>query len=565
MSLPAELILLLRAASGPRREPAAARRPGVARWAAPAVVVLLAGCGALPAQRMAQDESPVVIGPAARRNQTPLEGAFACLSRRVRESGAPVVGIAVGDVKDYTGKYNQNEGNAITQGGSLMVYSALGKLAPAVRLHERFDTRVAELELVYTDRRQLGDGRTHAVEPGKPGVAWVPYFGGSILQSNYYIIGGITEANFNIASGGVEAVVNGVGVRGRTYTMNVGVDLRIVDTRSLVVAHTVSFTKQIVGEEVGANMFRFFGVDLVDVNAGSKRQEPLQLGVRTTIEQGVIELVAAVTGVEASPCLAGQAGNPGKAPEAGSAGSTVRDASGQVVATSARPLRAAGPARAADTLQRYAVVLMSSPSGPPRLARPLPPALAGLQLFGAQREVDGLTRQELRLGHFTDRASAVAALKLLAEEYPMAHLVSEPVPAGALQPLASETPGGGQLNGNGNGAGGASLPLPFEVGQTTVAGAALQVIEHAVRDSARGATVTLQLTARDSEPWTPAQRHEMANARVRAVTDALAAQGVAASRVRASWVPAPTDSNVVRQGAGYQLVATVVVRPASVP
>lgn len=244
-----------------------------------------------------------MLGSSSRNNTTPMETAFACLAQAYREVKAPVVSITVGDVKDYTGKYSQAEGNAITQGGSLMLYSALGKMGNTVRLQERFDTRIAELELAYADRRQLGDGRLHAVEAGKPQVPWVPYFGGSILRSDYYIVGGITEVNYNIQSRGAEMSVSAIGGKARTFTMNVGVDLRIVDSRSLVVIKTVSMQKQITGTEVGAGIFRFFGSDLLDLNVGSKNQEPLQLGVRTTIEHGLLELLGAISGLNAQPCV----------------------------------------------------------------------------------------------------------------------------------------------------------------------------------------------------------------------------------------------------------------------
>lgn len=266
----------------------------------------LVGCTSLPTEKMAADEEPVVIGAAVRRNFTPLEPAFACMASALRQRNQPVVGIAVGDVKDYTGKYSQNEGNAITQGGALMVYSALGKLGNMVQVQERFDTRIAELELAYADRRQLGDGRTHSLEAGKPPVPWVPYFGGTILRSQYYIVGGITEVNYNIQSGGFDASISNVGGKRRTYTMNIGVDLRIIDTRTLVVVKTVSMQKQIRGDEVGVGIYRFFGDELLDLSVGSKSQEPLQLGVRTTIEQSVLELVGAVSGLDAEPCI-GQA------------------------------------------------------------------------------------------------------------------------------------------------------------------------------------------------------------------------------------------------------------------
>jgi curli biogenesis system outer membrane secretion channel CsgG len=272
-----------------------------------AAMATLAGCSALQARRDAQAQPPkeatVLSGSSSRNNTTPMEPAFACLAQSYAAVKAPVVSITVGDVKDYTGKYSQAEGNAITQGGSLMLYSALGKMGSAVRLQERFDTRIAELELAYADRRQLGDGKLHAVEAGKPQVPWVPYFGGSILRSDYYIVGGITEVNYNIQSRGAEFNVSSIGGKVRTFTMNVGVDLRIVDSRSLLVVKTISMQKQITGTEVGAGIFRFFGTELLDVNMGSKNQEPLQLGVRTTIEHGLLELLGAVSGLSPQPCV----------------------------------------------------------------------------------------------------------------------------------------------------------------------------------------------------------------------------------------------------------------------
>jgi curli biogenesis system outer membrane secretion channel CsgG/outer membrane protein OmpA-like peptidoglycan-associated protein len=271
-----------------------------------ATLAVMAGCSMIkikPSEPQPAKEASVMSGSSSRNNTTPMEPAFACLAKAYSVVKAPVVSITVGDVKDYTGKYSQAEGNAITQGGSLMLYSALGKMGSAVRLQERFDTRIAELELAYADRRQLGDGKLHAVEAGKPQVPWVPYFGGSILRSDYYIVGGITEVNYNIQSRGAEFNVSSIGGKVRTFTMNVGVDLRIVDSRSLLVVKTISMQKQITGTEVGAGIFRFFGTELLDVNMGSKNQEPLQLGVRTTIEHGLLELLGAVSGLSPQPCV----------------------------------------------------------------------------------------------------------------------------------------------------------------------------------------------------------------------------------------------------------------------
>lgn len=282
------------------------------RLLAPLIAVaLVSGCATPKLQTVSPGETAIVLGPPVRDNRTPMEGVFACFADHIAAVQRRPIIIGVGDIKDYTGKYNINEGNAITQGGALMVYSALGKLGGMVGIAERFDPTVAERELGYTDRRQLGDGDVHEIPSpqGNQQVPWVPYFGGTIIKSDYYIVGGITELNYNINSGGVEAGVNQIGGKARVYNQSIGVDLRIVDTKTLMVVRTVSLTKQLTGYEVGFNIFRFFGSDLFDINLGAKGQEPLQLGVRTALEEAVVRLVGTVTRVDPNPCMRMQAGS----------------------------------------------------------------------------------------------------------------------------------------------------------------------------------------------------------------------------------------------------------------
>lgn len=267
----------------------------------------LSACVSFHAERAAPGEEPVLAGPPARDNATPLDPAFICFSSQLASAGIRRPIIAVGDVRDFTGKYSVTEGTAVTQGGALMVASALGKLGDAVVMAERFDPTIAERELGYVDRRQLGDGQTHMLVggAGQPAVAWLPYYGGSIAASDYFIVGGITELNYNIRSRGAELRVGQVGPKARSYTQSVAIDLRIVDTRSLLVVKAISLTKQFVGYEVGFNTFRFFGSELFDINLGAKAQEPLQLGIRTALEEAALRLVGAATHQDAAPCIAG--------------------------------------------------------------------------------------------------------------------------------------------------------------------------------------------------------------------------------------------------------------------
>lgn len=244
-------------------------------------------------------------GPGITANRTPLDDALACFGMAIRRAGKPPVGIAVGEVRDFTGKVTDLEGAQITQGGGLMVYSGIGKMGGAVRLHERLDPRIGEVELIYMDRRQLGDGRRHRARVGTQDqeVPWVPYYGGSIVRSDYFIVGGITELNQSITSGGLELGINLISGRVRAMVINVAADLRIVNTHTLLVERAVTLQKQVVGIEVGADIFRFFGTRLVDVNTGIKTLEPVQLAVRAVLELATMELLGAVTGVDHRECL----------------------------------------------------------------------------------------------------------------------------------------------------------------------------------------------------------------------------------------------------------------------
>lgn len=251
-------------------------------------------------------EVPIVLSTSPTPNHTPITHKLICYGEQIEASGRGHVSVAVGNIRDYTGKQGDAEGYMVTQGGALMAYTALGHVVPGITIMERFDTSIADAELAYLSKRQLGDGRMHDTVDPNTGeddrVPWMPYFGGSVIQSDYFIVGGITELNFNIQSGGGELAVNNLGGKARIYTMNVGVDLRIVGSQSLKVYDTVSYQKQISGYEVGLDIFRFFDDDLWDVYSGAKNQEPLQLAVRMAIESAILEILPAVTKVQPREC-----------------------------------------------------------------------------------------------------------------------------------------------------------------------------------------------------------------------------------------------------------------------
>lgn len=214
-------------------------------------------------------------------NPTPYTAALTCLGveMQVRDIGPATV--TVGKILDYTGKDDLETGKRLTQGAALMAMSALGKASvPQV---ERFDTSVTELELKFADNKLIADSD----DP----QGYRRVLAGQLEGSDYHIIGGITEMNYNLRSNDAELLFDLVSFGARTYVMNVGIDLRMVDTRTLRVVDTVSYQKQIIGRELTAGIFEFFDDKLLDLGAGERSLEPIQLAVRSVVERGTFELM----------------------------------------------------------------------------------------------------------------------------------------------------------------------------------------------------------------------------------------------------------------------------------
>jgi len=197
----------------------------------------------------------------------------------------------------------------ITQGASLMAISALAKAG--VPLVERYDTSVSEMELKYANNKLISDQPTEGA--GAPSGPHRKILEGQIPGSDFYLVGGITELNYNIKSVGLDLAAGkqeatkGTGeITGQYYVMNVAVDLRLVETKTERVVDVYSGQKQIIGKQVGAGFFKFFGTDVLDVSAGSGGLEPVQLAVRSVLERAMVEFVANLYGAPGpSACIGG--------------------------------------------------------------------------------------------------------------------------------------------------------------------------------------------------------------------------------------------------------------------
>jgi len=271
-------------------------------FAAAAGALALAGCVTPYAGSNGLYASPIGNAPVT-ANPTPYSSALVCMSNYARATGKPTPRIAVGRVLDYTGKEDLEGGRKVTQGASLMAMSAFAKAG--AKLVERFDTSVSELELKYSNNKLIGSD-----DPSPDGTEFRQILAGEIPGSDYYFVGGITELNSNIRSIGADDFVGDLDAadpKGRAgfklFVINVGVDLRLVNTKTLIVEDVISYQKQIVGREISAGIFDFANGNIFDVGVGERAMEPIQLAVRSTIERAVLEMTANLYGVPNSdPC-----------------------------------------------------------------------------------------------------------------------------------------------------------------------------------------------------------------------------------------------------------------------
>lgn len=245
----------------------------------------LSGCLSTPIPESDYDRATI--------NETYKTQELSCLgdilkAQEVRKG--ELFSLAVGSIVDRTGKVDQfGAGHHVTQGAADIATTALFS-TNAFRVNERVDVGVHKFEVDYA-----GQGFLREREYREEGVlkrALRKNSQGDVLGTDFYLAGAITEINYNIESGGYEADINGLEHGKRVFKMSIALDLRLVDTTSLEIIDAVSIKKVIKGYETKWGLFDFLDNRLIDINGGEKVQEPLQLGVRAAIEEGIMQLTS---------------------------------------------------------------------------------------------------------------------------------------------------------------------------------------------------------------------------------------------------------------------------------
>ena len=263
-----------------------------------ALSIALTGCMTTPSVNASGNyKNPIGKAPVT-ANPTAYSDALVCLGSYARSHRLASPRLAVGRISDYTGRASLDGGREITPGASLMAMTALAKAG--ARQVERFDTSVGELELKYANNKLITDDAV--ANPTRP-ADYRKIMAGQVAGSDFFIVGGITELNNNIRSSGIDAYAGetkDTGLKGmaygRTLVMNVALDLRLVDTRTLEVVDVISYQKQIVGKEVKAGVFDVLNGNIFDISGGQGALEPMQLAVRAMIERATLEFMANLYG-----------------------------------------------------------------------------------------------------------------------------------------------------------------------------------------------------------------------------------------------------------------------------
>lgn len=267
------------------------------------IVTALSGCAGITNVEMdnVREKSDILTGTPLFENVTPYTPLLECLAETASENTQYLNQyrhtITVGNIRDMTGKYDYEDGgHKITQGASDMMLASIFK-TEAFRVVDRNNMEISDIERMLTSQKLVKEFDLYDNQRLREVTT------GEVIGSDYKILGSITELNYNIDSGGAEGVVSGIGAKARRYVADIGVDLFLVDTISTQVVEVVSVKKQLVGYEARAGVFRFFGDDLYDINLGIKKQEPLQLAIRSVMEYSAYKFANKLYGTPDQKCI----------------------------------------------------------------------------------------------------------------------------------------------------------------------------------------------------------------------------------------------------------------------
>ena len=200
------------------------------------------------------------------------------------------VAVAVYSFTDQTGQFKPTEAGqtlsrAVSQGGASIVVKALQDAG-----RRKWFTIVEResLKNLLNERQIIREMRERYL--GEKGVN--PEALPALLFAGVLLEGGIIGYDTNTVTGGAGAAFLGIGAKSEYRQDTVTVYLRAVSVRTGEVLTTVTASKTIASQSVGANAFRFVAFkELLEAEAGYTTNEPDQVALQQAIEKAVYSLV----------------------------------------------------------------------------------------------------------------------------------------------------------------------------------------------------------------------------------------------------------------------------------
>lgn len=200
------------------------------------------------------------------------------------------IAVAVYGFVDQTGQYKPSEvgqtlSRAVTQGGGSILVKALQDAG-----NRQWFTIVERESLrnLLNERQIIREMRERYL--GEQGVN--PQALPALLFAGVLLEGGIVGYDTNTVTGGAGAAFLGIGGRTEYRQDTVTVYLRAVSVRTGEVLTSVTASKTIASQSLGANAFRYVGFkELLQAEAGYTTNEPDQVALQQAIEKAVYSLV----------------------------------------------------------------------------------------------------------------------------------------------------------------------------------------------------------------------------------------------------------------------------------
>jgi curli production assembly/transport component CsgG len=246
-----------------------------------AVAVALSGCATAGRIANLPETSKLPVYP--KRTQT-------AASLAALPAPAKPVAIAVYGFTDQTGQFKPSEAGqtlsrAVTQGAGSILVKALQDAG-----NRRWFTIVEREQLrnLLNERQIIREMRERYLGETAVNAQALP----ALLFAGVLLEGGIIGYDSNTVTGGAGASFLGIGARTEYRQDTVTVYLRAVSVRTGEVLTTVTASKTIASQSLGASTFKFVAFkELLEAELGITTNEPDHLALQQAIEKAVYGLV----------------------------------------------------------------------------------------------------------------------------------------------------------------------------------------------------------------------------------------------------------------------------------